>query len=68
MTKLSAEERSELLEAASRLVESPPLHTNERFVAATPEARQRYARFAAQAMRFYRGDKPVRLTGDHWKL
>jgi hypothetical protein len=34
----------------------------------TPEARARYLRWATEAAKFYKGTKPVRFTGEHWKL
>lgn len=37
-------------------------------VAPTKEARERYCRWATDAARFYRGEKPVRFQGSHWKL
>jgi hypothetical protein len=39
-----------------------------RIVEPTPEARARYCRWATEAAKFYKGHKPVRFTGDHWKL
>ncbi|MFP4166260.1 MAG: hypothetical protein ACLFUF_03715 [Opitutales bacterium] len=37
-------------------------------VAPTMEARNRYCRWAAEAAKFYKGAKPVRFGGGHWKL
>jgi hypothetical protein len=34
----------------------------------TLEARNRYCRWAAEAAKFYKGTKPVRFIGEHWKL
>lgn len=68
MTRLTDQERRELIAAARQPFDNPPLRPDERFVAPTPEARLRYIRFATQAARFYRGDKPVGFRGDHWKL
>ncbi|GAB4174190.1 MAG: hypothetical protein Kow0020_09610 [Wenzhouxiangellaceae bacterium] len=68
MSRLSEQERAELIAAARKPLNGPPLRPDERFVAPTPEARHRYIVFATQAARFYRGDKPVRFIGDRWKL
>ena len=37
-------------------------------VEATPEGRARYIRWASQASKFFKGEKPVDFSGDHWKL
>jgi len=34
----------------------------------TVEARARYIRWATEAAKYYKGAKPVRFTGNHWKL
>jgi len=39
-----------------------------RVVQPTAEARGRYCRWATEAAKFYKGVKPVRFAGDHWKL
>lgn len=68
MARLTDNERKALRELASQHREEPPLTDDERFVAPTAEARARYIRFATEACRFYKGDKPVRFIGKHWKL
>lgn len=35
---------------------------------ATPQARARYCRWATEAAKFFKGEKPVRFEGQHWKL
>ena len=49
-------------------MDEPPLSYNERIVAPTTEARERYARFATEAAKLNKGTKPVRFEGTHWKL
>ncbi|MCS3904399.1 hypothetical protein J2T55_002435 [Methylohalomonas lacus] len=68
MARLTNDERRALRELAAQQHDEPPLTDDERFVAPTAEARARYIRFATEASRFYRGDKPVRFVGNHWKL
>lgn len=45
-----------------------PDQRSPRIVEPTPEARGRYIRWATEAAKFYKGIKPVRFTGDQWKL
>jgi hypothetical protein len=68
MSRLSEQERSELITAARQPISNPPLRLDERFVAPTPEARRRYILFATEAARFYRGVRPIGFRGDQWKL
>ena len=68
MAKLTESERAEWLRVASVPVDEPALSYNERIVAPTTEARERYARFATEAAKLYKGTKPVRFEGTHWKL
>ncbi len=68
MTKLGDSEKQEWRRLGSEHLTQPPLARHERIVAPTPEAREAYVRFATQAARFYRGDRPVRFVGDQWKL
>ncbi|NBC48423.1 MAG: hypothetical protein GVY22_10610 [Gammaproteobacteria bacterium] len=68
MTQLTETDRT----AFRRLAEAGWIQsTAERspaIVAPTAEARERYCRWATEAARFYRGEKPVRFQGDQWKL
>lgn len=67
MAHLTSTDR-EILKQSTRLPEgqaSPPGHGT---VAPTREARARYCRWATEAAKFYKGQKPVRFTGDRWKL
>jgi hypothetical protein len=68
MAKLTESERAEWLRVASVPVDEPPLSYDERIVAPTTEARERYARFATEAAKLYKRTKPVRFEGSHWKL
>lgn len=68
MARLTESEREDLKRLAEGPREVQPLTAEERFVAPTPEARMRYIRFATQAARFYKGDKPVRFRGNDWRL
>lgn len=68
MARLTDAEREGLRRAAEAPFEEPPLSADERYVAPTVEARARYIRFATHAARLYRGAKPVRFVGEHWKL
>lgn len=68
MTQLSDKERRAWRERGAGLGDGPSLSREERHVSPNPEARARYIRFATQASRFYRGDRPVRFVGDNWKL
>lgn len=68
MARLTDQDREALLGGLRQSTAEPPLSPEERFVAPTVEARARYIRFATQASRFFKGEKPVRFTGDHWKL
>jgi len=68
VARLTKSERAEWLRVASVPMDEPPLSYNERIVAPTTEARERYARFATEAAKLYKGTKTVRLEGGHWKL
>ena len=68
MAQLTDSDRSELLRVAKLKIEQLPLRHEERFVAPTVEARERYIRFATQASKFFKGTKPVCFEGDCWKL
>ena len=68
MTQLTDSDRNELLRVAKLEIEQLPLGREERLVAPTIEARERYIRFATQASKFFKGTKPVCFEGDHWKL
>lgn len=68
MARLTDRERDAWRRVSPDSLPSPPLRDGERFVAPTVTARARYIRFVTQASTFHKGDKPVRFTGDHWKL
>jgi hypothetical protein len=60
MARLSKSERAQLKAAAERRGPRPP-----RVPPLPPRA---YLEFATFAARFDRSIKPVRFTGEHWKL
>jgi len=66
MARLSKSDR-EAFQNAGRWIERPE-QRSPRLVEPTPEARARYCRWATEAAKFFKGEKPVRFTGDHWKL
>lgn len=66
MARLNETDRKTLLEPKPWT--EPDAMRSPRIVEPTTEARARYCRWASEAARFYRGTKPVRFTGDHWKL
>jgi len=68
MSRLTEQERKQLIATVRQPLNGPPLRPDERFVAPTPEARRRYILFATEAARFCRGVKPVGFRGDQWKL
>jgi hypothetical protein len=60
MARLSKTERTQIKEAMERrTLRPPPLRTS------SPRCYMEFATFAA---RFNRSAKPVRFTGQHWKL
>ncbi|HKK18768.1 MAG TPA: hypothetical protein VJ952_08815 [Opitutales bacterium] len=66
MARLTDTDRKVLLEAKPWT--EPEEMRSPRIVEQTPEGRARYCRWATEAAKFYRGTKPVRFTGKHWKL
>ena len=68
MARLTPEEREELLRVSKLDLRPPPDLEKDRWVPQTPEGRLRYMQFAAQAAKFFKGTKPVRFGGEHWKL
>jgi len=66
MAKLTKTDREPLLSAEpwvqSQAEKSPRIMEN------TPEARARYCRWATEAAKCFKGTKPVKFTGKHWKL
>lgn len=68
MARLTDDEKREWRAVADRPLDAPRLNDEERFVAPTVEARARYIQFATQAARLFRGEKPRRPEGSHWKL
>jgi hypothetical protein len=60
MARLSKIERAQIKEAVERRPSRPPP-----LRVVSPRS---YIEFATFAARFNRSPKPVRFTGDHWKL
>lgn len=60
MARLTETEKRQLTEAAKRRVEKPP--------PPRPMSPRAYVEFATWAAKFSRGTKPVRFTGENWKL
>ena len=67
MMKMTREEREAWREARGKPWRQPA-EFKPAGSTTTPEARMRYIRFATEAAAFCRARKPVRFTGDHWKL
>lgn len=65
LTKHDEEAFRELTERGWR---QSPEERSPRFVEQTPEGRRRYCEWATEAAKFFKGEKPVRFHGDHWKL
>lgn len=68
MARLSDTDRAALRELTARGWVQSPAERSPALVAPRLEARERYCRWASAAARFYRGSKPVRFVGEHWKL
>lgn len=68
MARLTDAERAEFRRLAESGWTEAPAQRSPMIVAPTAEARERYCRWATEASRFYRGSKPVRFVGEHWKL
>lgn len=74
MARLTAEQRHALQHSLGEDFSQPELRADERFVAPTMAARQRYIHFATAASKLssLRWDEQTRLpppmTGEHWKL
>jgi hypothetical protein len=68
MARLSEADRAALRELTARGWVQAPAERSPALVAPTVEARERYCRWATAAARFYKGRKPVRFVGRHWKL
>jgi hypothetical protein len=68
MNRLTPDDRAAFRELTERSWVQSPEERSPRVVEDTPEARERYCRWATDAARFFKGQKPVRFTGSHWKL
>ena len=68
MNRRTEQATQALRKSLDQSFKQPALRSDERLVADTPETRLRYIQFATQAAEFYKGEKPVRFTGENWKL
>jgi len=68
MTRLTDAERQELRRISARAHVEPPLSSQDRFVAPTPQARMRYIHWVTQASKFFKGEKPHPVDGPGWRL
>lgn len=68
MNRLTKHDREAFRELTERGWVQSPEERSPRFAEDTPEARERYCHWAADAARFFKGKKPVRFTGSQWKL
>ena len=74
MARLTAEQRQPLQHSLGEDFSQPELRVDERFVALTQAALQRYIRFATAAsklssLRWHeQTNLPPPMTGEHWKL
>jgi len=68
MANLSKSDRKAFAKAARTPWQQSPAERSLRFVPQTPEGRAAYVRWATEASKFFKGKKPVRFEGDHWKL
>ncbi|MDQ8208992.1 hypothetical protein QEH52_15810 [Coraliomargarita sp. SDUM461003] len=66
MARLSETDRKALLKTPAWT--EPDAMRSPRIVEPTPEGRARYVRWASEASKFFKGSKPVRFVGEHWKL
>lgn len=68
MTKLTEADRAAFRRLSETGWVETPAQLSPTIVDGTAAARERYCRWATQAAHFYRGQKPVRFSGKHWKL
>jgi hypothetical protein len=68
MAQLSKTDKAAFRELSSKGWEQSDEERSPQIVEATPEARARYIRWASEASKFFKGEKPVDFGGAHWKL
>jgi hypothetical protein len=68
MAKLSDADRAAFQALTARGWIQQPAERSPALVEQTPAGRERYCRWATAAAKLYRGKKPVRFVGEHWKL
>lgn len=68
MAKLTETDKAAFREFTERGWEQNEQECSPKVLAATIEARRRYCEWAKEAAKFFKGNKPVDFSGDHWKL
>ncbi len=68
MARLSDSDKKAFREFTARGWEQSPAERSPRCVPQTTEGRAAYVRWATEAAKFFKGKKPVRFEGEHWKL
>ena len=68
MARLTFDDRAAFRRLAETGWVQSPEERSPRLVAPTTEARRRYCLWATEASKWFKGTKPVRFDGDHWKL
>lgn len=68
MARLTEADRTALLRLSKSGWTQSAEERSPAVVEQTTAGRERYCRWATAAAKFYRGRKPVRFVGEHWKL
>ncbi|MBK5970962.1 hypothetical protein Thiosp_00388 [Thiorhodovibrio litoralis] len=68
MARLTADDRAAFRRLTNKGWVQSLDERSPRVVKPTTEARYRYCLWATAAAKFFRGKKPVRFGGEHWKL
>lgn len=67
-SRLTKDDREAFRELTERGWAQSEEERSARFAENTPEARERYCRWATDAAKFFKGKKPACFVGSHWKL
>ncbi len=68
MAKLTPDDRAAFRRLTAAGWVQSPLERSPQMLEPTAEARYLYCLWATAAAKFFRGEKPVRFGGAHWKL
>lgn len=68
MARLTEADRAAFRDLTERGWVQSPGERSPAIVEQTLAGREQYCRWATAAARFYKGSKPVRFVGNHWKL